>query len=118
MARVLLAGKDWRSRALLRAQLIEEGIEVEACETVREALNSLTNLSSLPGLVIADLFGSEHPSSDLELLANWAPVVPVWLLLGREIKPDRDPEKLGVERYFYRPIDMEKWIEQIKKRVG
>ena len=38
MTQVLLAGKDWQARALVRAQLIEEGLDVEADETIREAL--------------------------------------------------------------------------------
>lgn len=118
MSRVLLAGKDWRSRALLRAQLLEEGIEVEAFETVREALNSLTDLNSLPKLLIADLFESQHPSSDLHLLARWSKLVPIWLLLSHGIELDSRPEELGIERHFYRPIDMTEWIEQIKKRVA
>ncbi|PYV11354.1 MAG: hypothetical protein DMG23_04550 [Acidobacteria bacterium] len=38
---VLLVGKEWKARVLLRAQLIEEGLEVEAHESVRSALESL-----------------------------------------------------------------------------
>ncbi len=55
MNRVLLVGKDWQARALLRAQLIEEGLKVEAHETVQEAVESLEMSPLLPGLLVADL---------------------------------------------------------------
>ena len=38
MSHILIAGKDWQARALLRAQLLEEGFEVEAHETIPDAL--------------------------------------------------------------------------------
>ena len=41
MSCVLIAGKDWQARALLRAQLLEEGFEVEAFEAIPDALATL-----------------------------------------------------------------------------
>ena len=55
MAQVVLLEKDWPTRALLRAQLIEEGLEVEAIETAGEAFAMLQGPEPRPSLLIADL---------------------------------------------------------------
>src|SRR5271157_1485571 len=68
VAQVLLAGKDWQARALLRAQLIEEGVSVEAYETVDEALAQLEWCFPLPALLIADISTSDGPTTDVEHL--------------------------------------------------
>src|SRR5271157_2543024 len=68
VAQVLLSGKDWQARALLRAQLIEEGVSVEAYETVDEALAHLEWCFPLPALLIADISTSDGPTTDVEHL--------------------------------------------------
>jgi CheY-like chemotaxis protein len=70
MPRILIAGKDWRARALLRAQLIEEGFDVEAFEDVHAAVDHLLAIKDLPQLLIADLFESEKPREDVAALAK------------------------------------------------
>ncbi len=72
MSQILIAGKDWQAHALLRAQLIEEGFEVEACETIREAIAALESGLHPPDLFIADISQSDEPSSDVEALAGWS----------------------------------------------
>ena len=41
MATVVLIGKEWQARALMRAQLLEEGVDAEAYLTASEALEDL-----------------------------------------------------------------------------
>lgn len=119
MPRILVVGRDWRLRALLRAQLIEEGIEVEAYETAREALNTLTDLSHLPDLVVADLFRSRRPAAEVNLLVKWADAVPIWLILSRTLNASNGaPEKLGLERIVYRPTHLGRLVTEIQSRVG
>lgn len=65
VSQILIAGKDWQSRALLRAQLLEEGFEVEALEAIPEALAALGAGTNLPGLLIADISASDDPSPTL-----------------------------------------------------
>ncbi|MGH9356678.1 MAG: hypothetical protein ACRD10_11165 [Terriglobia bacterium] len=117
MPRVLLAGKDWQFRALLRAQLREEGLEVIAQETSRGALAALTDLGNLPALLVADLTGSADPAAELRLLARWTSILPVWLVLSRVLRVDRNVGRLGFDRVIYRPLDMDGLVEQIKERV-
>ncbi|MGH9470540.1 MAG: hypothetical protein ACRD1N_09380 [Terriglobia bacterium] len=114
---ILLAAEDWQSRALLRAQLLEEGVEVEAHETVRDALSTVTNLNALPSLLVADLFASPSPGEDFRLLAKWTPLIPTWVILGHTVNAE-DAQRAGAERILYRPVDMKWLVAEIKQRIA
>lgn len=114
---VFLAGADWKFRALLRAELIAEGIEVEAYESVRDAVGSAANLNSLPRLLVADLFASPRPRAALRILAKWAPLIPTWLLAGQSVRPE-DAQSVGAERVLFRPIDLNSLVQEIKQRIA
>jgi DNA-binding response OmpR family regulator len=115
MAQVILVGKDWQARALVRAQLIEEGVEVESYTTAREALEAMGEL--LPGLFIADLTESENPEGEIEELAKWTRQFPVWILAGRSLIAGKSLRGRGFEMILYRPIDVGELVEQIKRRI-
>jgi CheY-like chemotaxis protein len=115
---MFLIGKDWSSRALLRAQLLEEGIDVEAHETSREALNTVTTLTDLPKLLVADLQGSPNPESEVDLLSKWSSLIPVWLVTPRALRIDRKLKDAGAERIISRPVDIHQFVEEIKQRLG
>ena len=117
MAQIFLAGKDWQARALLRAQLLEEGLEVEAYETVPEAVASLESRERLPDLFLADLSRSDDPGSDAELLAAWGKQVPVWVIAGRNLIAQKTLKGLGFEVILFRPVDVGELTEQLKRRV-
>jgi len=118
MAQVFLASKDWQARALLRAQLIEEGVEVEAFETVQEAVAQLELHSVLPGLLIADIFASDHPSADVEGLATWARRIPIWIIASHTSGVKGGLEGRDFDMLLYRPVDMGKLVEQIRQRLS
>ena len=117
MSQVLLAGKDWQARALLRAQLLEEGVEVEAYETVAAALKSLDESELLPGLVVADLSASDDPTDDTEKLAPWAKRIPIWIIASRTQIIRSNLRKHGFEMILFRPVDVGELVEQIKLRL-
>ncbi len=114
---VLLTGKDWKERALLRAQLLSEGVEVEARETVEEALDGAPFSSGLPLLLVADLGPSERPEQELDLLLKWAKRIPVWIVLSRTRTMTELPSDSGVERTVLRPIDVGAFVREIIERV-
>ena len=118
MAEVVLAGKDWTERALLRAQLLEEGIDAEAYLTVREAFRSLDDAEFLPALVIADLGASDDPAGEIELLSRWAAQIPTWIIASRSTIVERDLRGHGFEVILFRPVDVGELVEQIKRRLG
>lgn len=118
MTQVVLIGKDWKARALLRAQLIEEGLNVEAYETVNGALESLEGSALLPGLLLADLSASEHPSADIDQLASWTKQVPIWIIASRSVITEGGLQGRGFEVILFRPVDVGELVGQIKQRLG
>ena len=118
MRHILIAGKDWQARALLRAQLLEEGFEVEAYETIPDALAALGPGTNLPNLFIADVSASDDPSADVEALSAWARKVPIWIIATRTYIIDKGLRGHGFEMILLRPVDVGELVEQIKRRLG
>ena len=116
MAQVLLAGRDWKTRALLRAQLIEEGLEVRAFESVAEAIEAATEKGA-PPLLIADLAESSNPADEVSKLAGWSGRLPILIIASRSVIDARDLEGRGFEAVLFRPVDVGELVEQIKRRV-
>lgn len=115
---VLLVGKDWQARALLRAQLIEEGLEVEAHETVQEAVENLEASPLLPGLLVADLSSSDDPSADIDRLTGWSKQIPTWVIANRSLIVENTLKGRGFEVVLFRPVDIGEFVDQIKRRLG
>lgn len=115
MAQVILVGKEWQARALVRAQLIEEGVEVEAYRTATEALEELGEL--LPVLLVADLTESDDPATEIEELAKWTRRFGVWIVASRSSIADKSLRGRGFEMILFRPIDVGELVEQIKRRI-
>ena len=118
VVQVLLAGKDWQARALLRAQLIEEGVSVEAYETVEEALAQLAWYPALPALLIAEFSASDNPSADVESLTLWASRLPIWIIASRTSIVKGGLEGRGFETILFRPVDMGRLVAQIHQRLA
>lgn len=118
MARVLIAGKDWTTRTLLRAQLIEEGFDVEGYEGVQTAVQRLWGGGDMPSLLIADLFESEIPVEDIATLSHWAKLLPIWVLAGHATTGASTLKAQGFERVLFRPLDVGKLVQEIKERLA
>ena len=117
MSQILIAGKDWQARALLRAQLLEEGFEVEACESIPDALATLGPGSNLPGLLIADISASDEPSADVQALAAWSRKIPIWIIASRTYIVEKGLRGHGFEVVLLRPVDLGELVDQIKQRL-
>jgi CheY-like chemotaxis protein len=117
MTRVVVVGKAWQVRALLHAQLLEEGLEVEAHETVGAALATLEETELLPALLVADLFASDDPVTEIDQLARWAPQIPTWIIAGRNLIAEKRLRGRRFEVILFRPVDMGELVEQIKQRL-
>jgi len=113
---ILIAGKDWTSRALLRAQLIEEGFDAEGYESIDDTVKRLWSSNVVPSLLIVDLFESDNPAQDISTLSRWAKTVPIWILAGHG-PAAQELEGRGFERVLYRPLDMGKLVGDIKERL-
>jgi CheY-like chemotaxis protein len=117
VSQILIAGKDWQARALLRAQLLEEGFEVEAWENIPDALATLGPGTNLPGLLIADISASDEPSSDVEALSAWSPEIPIWTIASRTYIIEKGLGGPGFEMILLRPVDVGELVDQIKQRL-
>ena len=102
---------------MLRAQLLEEGFEVEAHETVREALESLESGPRPPDLFLADVSSSDDPSADVEALAAWSRKVPIWIIASRSFIIEKGLRGHGFEMILLRPVDVGELVDQIKQRL-
>jgi DNA-binding response OmpR family regulator len=118
MSAILLIGKDWPARALIRAQLLEEGFDVEAHEALDPALASLESSEILPALVLADVSASDDPADDVEQLAAWASQLPVWIIAAPSLIRRQTLKGRGFEMILFRPVDVGELIEQIKRRLA
>jgi CheY-like chemotaxis protein len=114
---ILIAGKDWQARALLRAQLLEEGFEVEAYETIPDALAALGPGANLPNLFIADVSASGDPSADVEALSVWSRKLPIWIVASRAYIIEKGLRGHGFEMILLGPVDVGELVEQIKQRL-
>jgi len=70
--KVLLAGGEWRPRALVLAQLVEEGYDVTAVEMWDEAELLLRKRPVKPAVVVFDLEGEPQPEAALSTLMKLA----------------------------------------------
>lgn len=117
MGGVALVGKDWSTRALLRAELLEEGVEVEAHETVGEAMRTLETPQRFPALIIADLTASDDPEGDADGLAAFARQLPTWVIATRTMTLPKGLKDRGFEMILLKPLDASELVEQIKRRL-
>ncbi len=111
---VLLAG-DWQPRALIRAQLIEEGFEVVATNTWSMMRRHLRP-GSKPRLAILDLKGlpdSEQRLHDVRVLMNPARVL---ILSAAGTIPARDIERLEFHT-LSRPVVIEEVVRVAKHLI-
>lgn len=115
---ILLISENWTTRALLRAQLIEEGFSVEAHESMVPALGSLWARREMPSLMIADLYESENPTKDISILAQWTALVPVWVMAAHGVIDAGALEGRSFEKVLFRPLDMKSLLREIKERLA
>ena len=114
---VVIISPDWRFRALLRAQLLEEGFRVRAGNSVADLAEFMNGRSADPDLLVADLGGSADEAIDLR---KWATRSPLWI-----VAPTGHPGAKAIaarlqgkaERVFSRPLNLGDFVESIKRRL-
>ena len=115
MARLVLVERDWSTRALLRAQLLEEGVEVEAYESLEDALQAF--VPPLPAMLVADLTASNDPKADIRDIVGRVKRVPTWIIASRPFGIAAGLEDRSFERVFFRPVDVGELVSLIKQRL-
>ncbi len=104
--RILLAGGEWRPRALVLAQLVEEGYDVTAVETWDEAELLLRKRAIEPSVVIFDLEGEPQPEAALSTLAKLVDPAHVLVLTAASTLPADAARARGFAHVLARPYSV------------
>lgn len=118
MSRIMIAGEDWQSRTMLRAQLLEEGFEIEAHETIVETIAVLSRESVLPEMMLVDVSASHDPAADLKALSPWSHRIPIWIIASRAFRLDDGFHDHAFEIILPRPVDVGELVDRIKQRMA
>jgi hypothetical protein len=112
---VILLGAEWQPRALIRAQLIEEGFDVVATETWPATRRHLRP-GSKPRFVIADLKGLPNPRAVLKDLRVLMVPGRVLVLTAVGTVPAAEIESLGF-RMLSRPISIKEVVRMVTEVI-
>lgn len=112
MKTVLVVGRDWKFRALLRAQLREENFEALGCETLEEAAAHLVAGSPPPAALVLDTTDADAAAMRTPLLELAAHLPVIVVAAAHEEFPS---PPLHVER---RPLRLEAVVAAVKKLAG
>ncbi len=118
-AAILLAGGEWRPRALVLAQLGEEGgYQVTAVETWDEAELLLRKHAVQPAAVIFDLEGEAHPEAALRTLHKLVGPVRSLILTSATVFSAGAARGLGFDRVLARPYSVGDLIGAVRAIAG
>jgi DNA-binding response OmpR family regulator len=112
----MLVSSDWRTRALLRAQLLEEGCSVRAYELLRDAFRAIGRTPFPPSLLIAELSGDDS-ANEMDQLSALARLLPVWVLASHSDVNEAVLGGRGFEMILFRPIGMSDLVDRVKSRL-
>jgi len=101
---ILLIGRNWSPRALLRAQLIEEGFDVVAVDSWSDARRCFLR-GDRPRAVVVDLQGLPHPEAVLRELGAIMDVTRVFLIAAEGTVPPETAAALGFH-VLRRPLEV------------
>ena|SRR5437773_1645556 len=110
---IVLLGVEWRPRALVRAQLIEEGFDVVATDSWPEARRFLRP-GMKPDLVVVDLQGLPDPEGVLADLRVLMRPDRVLVLSAASTLPVEETAGFGFH-VVKRPIPIERIVDAVKK---
>ena len=111
----ILAVKDWKERAFIRAELIEEGVKTFAVETMSEVEEWLADPGVFPIIIIYDTNNQEHPTQDLMRLSDLASRIPVLIITTPAEKREINFDELRFEHVIQRPIRIGDVVGSVKE---
>lgn len=111
MKTIFVVGQEWRFRALLRAQLREEGYRALGLADLGEAAEALASLPA-PALMVFDMAGAA-PEEMQRLLPELAARLPVLVVAGPQEKVPAP-----VQRLLRRPLSVGDILETVRELAG
>ncbi len=115
--KLLLAGGEWRPRALVLAQLLEEGYDVTAVETWDEAELLLRKRALRPDVVVFDLAEEPQPEAALATLARLLAPGRSIVLTAATTLPGTTVRSLGFDRVLVRPYSVADVVRAVADAV-
>jgi DNA-binding response OmpR family regulator len=115
---VLLVGAEWQPRALVRAQLLEEGVSAEAVEGWEDAEAALLRRSILPRVVVFDLAGESRPAAALATLQRLLGSSRVIVLCSAGTLSARDVHDAGFAHAIARPYQVKDVVARVRSLLG
>jgi len=111
----ILIMKDWRERAFLRAQLLEEGIRTLAVETLNEGLDWISDKRIIPAIIIYDNQSQDDPTADIRLLSEHASSTPILIIAAGGKRKAIGLERAGFKHIITRPVRIGRIVEKVKE---
>jgi DNA-binding response OmpR family regulator len=114
----LLIAADWQFRALLRAQLVEEGFEVRSWPSLDTALLYLMRGGERLDAIVLDAESIEVESQNVSDLWRLAGTVPLLLCAGMSSRAELDPKDLPPATVLIRPFRVRDVVREVRKAVS
>ena len=111
---IILISDEWPSRALIRAELIEEGYEVQGLLSLEDALRLLSTNTTRPRLIIFDAAGYSLDPSALECLKEMSLKAPILICASRYQASQVDFKGLGFDSLLVRPYTVGDLVGRVK----
>jgi DNA-binding response OmpR family regulator len=115
---ILLIAADWGFRALLRAQLLEEGFEVRSWPSLEAALAYLMRGGEPPQAIVLDAESIEVESRKVSDLWRLAGGVPLLLCGGASSRAALDQRDLPPATVLMRPFRIRDVVQEVGKAVS
>ena len=118
MGEILLIAVDWQFRALVRAQLLEEGFEVRALPTLETALAFLVSSGKQPRLTILDTQDVEIEARPLQDLWRLTGEVPLLLCGSALSQVTTSQEGMPPARVLLRPFRVGDVVQEVRRMLA
>jgi DNA-binding response OmpR family regulator len=118
VGQIILVAKEWKARAFITAQLSEEGYEVMALRTIKEAMMLLGRGMPRPRLIILDTMGQSLKASILADLRALAGDVPILVCRGPFDLAQLDFEEAGLIHLLVRPFTVGDVVDRVGQLLG
>lgn len=115
MGEILLIAADWQLRALVRAQLLEEGYSVRATTSLVPALGHLVHSGQKPAVTIVDVQGLAVQASSLLHLWQRTGQAPLILCGGAWDRESLAQEGLPPAHVLLRPFSIGELVAQAQR---
>jgi DNA-binding response OmpR family regulator len=115
---IVLIAREWKTRALITAQLSEEGYEVMALRTVEEAVVLLDRGMVRPRLIVLDTIGQSLKEAILADLQALTDDVPILVCTGPFDLTQFDFEGAGFTDLLIRPFAVGDVVDAVREILG